>query len=102
MPIDFDALKIRQPLDLGEYHEALKGQSLDVWVNLSRIVLDSIKQEMTPDELRALYCHIWSISANEYDEFKEACDPYLWAWIVKRTQEMILSYQDERKNAGAA
>jgi succinate dehydrogenase flavin-adding protein (antitoxin of CptAB toxin-antitoxin module) len=101
MPIDFDKLKVRQPLDLGGYDEQLAGQSIEVWVNLSRRVLLQFgdNDAMTTEQVKALYSEIWDLDANDYDLLINEADPALWNWIVSQTWELVSAYRESRKKA---
>ena len=99
MPIDFDALKKHKQLDLGEYHEAYAGQSIDVWINPSRRVWVPFYDENidTPVRVKAFYTAIWGIENDDYDLLLENAEMGLWTWMTEQSTAYINEYSDARK-----
>ena len=103
MPIDFDALKIREPLDFGDYNEQLRGQVLDVWVNLDyRTRARLAKDDLTETDYKDIYRTMWGLSSNDYEELMARVDPLLFDWLLAKTWEMVAAYGEERKKGDAA
>ena len=106
MPIDFDALKKIDVINLGDYHPYYKGQTLEVWVNPSRRVWNDFADETIDldKRVRAYYCAIWDIQATEFnlligDEDQEGAESGLWNYLISETNRLLSEYTDARKKA---
>jgi len=106
MPIDFDALKKIETINLGDYHSYYEGQTLGVWVNPSRRVWVAYGDDEVDikERVKAYYCTIWDIAGGDFDllignDENDGAELGLWNFLIKETERLTSAYSDKRKKA---
>ena len=103
--------KVVQPVDLGGYAEALRGQFLHVWVNppqevlLRHTAILGSNSESKGVELMEWYAALWSHgpeethwTAAELTALEEQ-DSALLGWMISQTWDQRKEHTDRRKKA---
>lgn len=91
--------RVTQALDLGEFHERLAGQSIEVWMNPPRKVILSMQSyakkqsdETTPFFIGAMLDLSAEETQNLYDRDVAFCN-----WLTGRVLEMYASYSEKKE-----
>jgi hypothetical protein len=109
--------RVTRRVELGEYHKALEGDYIDVWVNLPRR-LSNLRLELAQDavaigqlelgderderlaalneKMLGFHSEWWDLPIEQTTELYEV-DTTLYNWIVTRAAKHRGDYEDERK-----
>lgn len=110
---------LREPLDLGLFHEDLRGNTIEIWVNpsdelyrgwrefhdrIGQLKADEIKT--LPDDVLAerdrLWSELWGIPPDDVGAlFGRRAADNLIAWMCDQTWARINSYARRRKKAAS-
>ena len=105
--------RITRRLDLSAYDAAYAGLAFEVWVNVSRrhvsgygeLVAALEAEPEKPGRLLAWWADVWGVEVPVIEEFYEAVAPSLWAWLLRRSFELMAEYREEvggEKNSGSS
>jgi hypothetical protein len=111
LKIEFKAVTRR--IELQEYDESLAGGFIDVWVNVTREVIQEMRivsAETPAEDFMGLLGKLWNPTSplpspsgarsawpmEDIVALRDHClnqDPRLWLWVTDRTWNLVMEYQ---------
>ncbi len=92
------ATKVTRRLDLGGFAEALKGQTVSVWVN-APAVLDAAISDRDQAFVYQHRCEVVSILFELPLEYAQGLDDVFMTWLYWQGVDQYHAYHDELKNS---